>query len=151
MEMIGQKSALAAVCCAAALLALTGCDRAGDGSTLGQKMDSAVSKTKRAATEAKQDARDAVADASSKAKDDTRSMGAAGDKPDDASITAKVNAGLAKDKDLSAVKIDVDTQNGVVTLSGPAPTATAKARAAEIARDVKGVSSVNNQLTVKAG
>ena len=61
------------------------------------------------------------------------------------------NAALAKDKDLSAIKIDVDTQNGVVTLSGPAPTATAKQRASEIARTVKGVSSVNNQLTVKAG
>ena len=73
------------------------------------------------------------------------------DKVDDATITTKVNAALAKDKDLSAIKIDVDTQNGVVTLSGPAPTATAKQRASEIARTVKGVSSVNNQLTVKAG
>ena len=86
------------------------------------------------------------------AADKTQSMGAtAGDKVDDATITTKVNAALAKDKDLSAIKIDVDTQNGVVTLSGPAPTATAKQRASEIARTVKGVSSVNNQLTVKAG
>jgi hyperosmotically inducible periplasmic protein len=70
---------------------------------------------------------------------------------DDAAITTKVNAGLAADKDLSAVKIDVDTKDGVVTLTGPAPTAGARERATEIARGVKGVSSVNNQLTVKAG
>jgi osmotically-inducible protein OsmY len=79
-------------------------------------------------------------------------MGAsAADKVDDASITAKVNASLAKDKELSAIKIDVDTQNGVVTLSGPAPSATAKERASEVARTVKGVNSVNNQLTIKSG
>ncbi len=74
-----------------------------------------------------------------------------GDKVDDAVITTKVKAAIAADKDLSAIKIDVDTQNGVVTLSGPAPTATAKERASEIARNVKGVNSVNNQLTIKAG
>ncbi|MEO8653001.1 MAG: BON domain-containing protein [Ramlibacter sp.] len=38
-----------------------------------------------------------------------------------------------------------------MTLSGPAPTAAAKAHAIEIARNVKGVNSVNNQLTIKAG
>jgi len=66
-------------------------------------------------------------------------------------ITTEVKAAIATDKDLSAIKIDVDTHDGVVTLSGPAPTVAAKARASEIARNVKGVNSVNNQLTIKAG
>ena len=70
---------------------------------------------------------------------------------DDAAITTKVNAELAADKDLSAIKIDVDTKDGVVTLTGPAPSAGARERATEIAKNVKGVTSVNNQLTVKAG
>jgi osmotically-inducible protein OsmY len=79
-------------------------------------------------------------------------MGAAGArKIDDATITSKVNAALAADKDLSAVKIDVDTKDGVVTLTGPAPTPEAAAKATKLAKDVKGVTSVNNQLTVKAG
>ena len=52
---------------------------------------------------------------------------------------------------VSAIRIDVDTRDGVVTLSGPAPSATARERASEIARGVKGVSSVNNQLTIKSG
>jgi hyperosmotically inducible periplasmic protein len=131
----------------AALLALGACDRNYD-RTAGQNVDSAVSKTQRAGGQAKRDAQDATASAA----DNTKAMGAAAaDKVDDAGITAKVNAGLVKDKDLSAVKIDVDTKDGVVTLSGPAPSATAKERAAEIARSVKGVTSVNNQLTVKAG
>jgi len=136
------------------LLALGACDRAGD-RTVGERIDSGVSKTQQAGAEAKRDAKDATASAGAAADsavDSTKQMGAvAADKIDDAAITAKVNASLAADKDLSAIKIDVDTQNGVVTLSGPAPSATARERASEIARSVKGVNSVNNQLTVKAG
>ncbi len=78
-------------------------------------------------------------------------MGAAarvGEKVDDMQITTRVNAGLAADKDLSALRIDVDTKDGVVTLMGTAPTATAKARAEEIARNAKDVKSVNNKLSV---
>jgi len=68
---------------------------------------------------------------------------------DDAAITASASAGLAKDPDLSAIKIYVDTKGGAVSLKGPAPTAAAKARAEEIAKGVQGVTSVNNQLEVK--
>ena len=71
-------------------------------------------------------------------------------KVDDAAITASVSAGLAKDPDLSAIKINVDTKGGAVSLKGPAPTAAAKARAEEIAKGVQGVTSVDNQLEVKS-
>jgi len=138
----------------AMLLALGACDRMDD-RTVGERMDSGASKTQQAGADIKQEAKDATASAGAavdSAVDSTKQMGAAaGEKIDDATITAKVNASLAADKDLSAIRIDVDTQNGVVTLSGPAPTATARERASEIARSVKGVNSVNNQLTVKAG
>jgi len=138
----------------AMLFALGACDRA-DNATVGERIDSGVSKTQQAGAEVKQEAKDATAKvgaAAESAVDTTKEMGAAAaGKIDDASITAKVNASLAADKDLSAIKIDVDTKDGVVTLSGPAPTATARERASEIARSVKGVNSVNNQLTVKAG
>ena len=69
---------------------------------------------------------------------------------DDAAITASVSAGLAKDPDLSAIKINVDTKGGAVSLKGPAPTAAAKARAEEIAKGVQGVTSVSNELEVKS-
>lgn len=148
-----QQKSLMVASSLAMLLALGACDRVGDQMT-GER-DSAATKTERAADAAKRDAKDATAGAGAamgRAADQTKAMGAAAaDKVDDATITTKVNAALAADKDLSAIKIDVDTQNGVVTLSGPAPTATAKQRASELARTVKGVSSVNNQLTVKAG
>lgn len=69
---------------------------------------------------------------------------------DDAAITASVNASLAKDPDLSAMKIDVDTKSGVVTLSGPAPTPAAKDRATSLAQAVDGVAGVNNNLEVRS-
>ena len=78
-------------------------------------------------------------------------MGAAGQPASDASITAHVNAAFAGDKELRPLKIDVDTQNGIVTLSGLAPTASAKAHADEVAHTVAGVVSVNNQLTLQTG
>lgn len=70
---------------------------------------------------------------------------------DDALIAAKVTTGLAADKNLSALRIKVEARDGVVTLRGPAPSAAARARAEEIARNVQGVSSVNNQLNVQPG
>ena len=149
-----QKKILTVASSLAMLLALGACDRAED-RTAGQKIDAATAKTESAAKELQRDAKDATASAGAaidNAVDKTKAMGAAaGDKIDDALITTEVKAAIATDKDLSAIKIDVDTHDGVVTLSGPAPTAAAKERASEIARNVKGVNSVNNQLTIKAG
>jgi len=119
---------------AAGVLALGACSKT-DNETMGKKADSAVAKTEQAGTTAK-------------AKTESGAASVAG-AMDDASITAAVSTGLAKDPDLSAIKIDVDTKGGQVTLSGPAPTAAAKARAEEIAKSVKGVSAVDNKLEVK--
>ncbi|WP_298933833.1 BON domain-containing protein [uncultured Ramlibacter sp.] len=149
-----QQTSLIAVASLAALLALGGCNR-NDERTAGQQLDSAIAKSGEAADKAKADAKVAAAkteDAMKDAADATRTAGAnAVSKLDDAGITAKVNAGLAADKDLSAIKINVDTAGGVVTLTGPVPSATAKERASDIAKNVKDVKSVNNQLSVTAG
>ena len=67
---------------------------------------------------------------------------------DDAQIVTKVNTGIAADKDLSTFKIDVDSKGGMVTLKGTVPNADAKMRAEDIAKNVKDVKSVENQLTV---
>ena len=55
---------------------------------------------------------------------------------------------MAADDQLSAVAINVDTTNKVVTLKGPAPSQAASDRATSMAQAVDGVISVNNQLTV---
>lgn len=85
----------------------------------------------------------------SQASSDATADSAASEKLDDATITAKVRLSLARADDLSKIRIGVDTQNGAVTLSGPAPTIVARERASVVARSVTGVNSVNNQLTVK--
>ncbi|HEY6132990.1 MAG TPA: BON domain-containing protein [Rubrivivax sp.] len=67
---------------------------------------------------------------------------------DDAGITAAVKTALAADPALSAVKIEVDTDAGVVSLSGPAPDERSRERAAVIAAAPEGVVRVDNRLVV---
>jgi hyperosmotically inducible protein len=75
-------------------------------------------------------------------------MNRVGDALSDANITAAVKAALATDPGLSALAIEVNTQDGVVRLEGPAPDATARERAAMIAAAPQGVSRVDNRLVV---
>lgn len=152
-------SALAIAGCLAAAVALSGCGKTDDGKTAGQKLDAAVASTEQAAAEAKAKAEQSMAKAGDAMKDATQKAEAAGAKStekmaataDDLAITASVASELAKDSDLSAIKIDVDTKAGVVTLYGPAPSAAAREKATTIAKQIKGVTSVNNKLVVKAG
>ena len=66
----------------------------------------------------------------------------------DAAVTVAVNAELAKDAQLSALRIDVDTLDGRVTLAGSAPNDAARDRATVLAQSVKGVKSVDNRLAI---
>lgn len=142
---------------AAAALALGACGR-DDSRTAGEKVDSAIAKTEaatdKAAAEIKQEGADAKAaiersaDKAATAMDNAAAKVA--DKTADALITASVNAELAKDPSLSALKIDVDTRDGRVVLSGTAPSTTARERATTLAANVKGVNSVDNRLEVRS-
>jgi hyperosmotically inducible periplasmic protein len=76
---------------------------------------------------------------------------ARGATPGDMAITASIKAGLLKDPDLSALGIDVDTREGVVTMKGAAGDEAARTRATRIAESVKGVKEVRNHLAVKKG
>lgn len=122
--------------------------------TVGQRLDSAVEKTEQAAADARAKTESVMQNAETKieqgAANAENAAAKAKDAIDDATITAQVNAGLAKDPDLSALKINVDTVNGTVTLNGPAPSTVARDRAETIAKAVAGVTSVNNQLVVTA-
>ena len=69
---------------------------------------------------------------------------------DGAAITAEVKAKLADSSATSAANINVKTMDaGVVQLSGFAKSQKEKNRAGEIARSVKGVTRVHNDLVVK--
>ena len=144
---IAQRSThrIASVLAVSALaLGLAACSK-NDNAPVGQRLDSAVDRTEQAATDARIKAESAMQSAGNNMEQGSQT---AMEKIDDATITAQVSAGLAKDPDLSAIKINVDTVNGSVTLNGPATTPAAKERAETIASAVKGVTSVNNQLTV---
>lgn len=123
---------------------LTACNKA-DEPTVGQRLDSAVEKTEQVAADAQRKMETAANEAGAATRDAAAKAAAV---MDDAGITAKVSAGLAKEPDLSAVKIDVDTRNGIVTLNGPVNTAEARERAEKIAQSVDGVNSVVNQLKI---
>jgi osmotically-inducible protein OsmY len=69
-------------------------------------------------------------------------------KIDDAMITTSVKAELAKDSNLSATRINVDTTQGRVMLKGTAPSNEAREHATTLAKNVKGVVAVDNQLKV---
>ena len=127
-------------------LGLSACGKTED-PTVGQRLDSAVEKTEQAATDTRNQAESAMQSAENKIEQGANTAKAA---MDDAAITARVSASLAKDPDLSALKIDVDTVDGKVTLNGPAPTTVARDRAETLAKAVAGVTSVNNQLVVGA-
>lgn len=71
-----------------------------------------------------------------------------GDKVDDAAITAAVKAKLATDGDINPFNIDVDSNEGVVTLQGRVAKAEARSKAEEHARNTEGVRRVINLITV---
>jgi len=128
-------------------LALSACSRNDEDRTAGQKLDSAIAKTEQKADEAQAAVKKEVAEAKADAKDASATMD---DKSGDAGITVGVNAELAKDSTLSALRINVDTTNGRVTLSGTAPDTTSRDRATSLTQSVKGVVSVDNRLEVRS-
>ena len=74
----------------------------------------------------------------------------AGQNVDDAALTASVKSTLVADKVSNLTRVDVDTNNGVVSLNGVVDSAQQKARAEDLARRVNGVRGVNNNLQISA-
>jgi osmotically-inducible protein OsmY len=67
----------------------------------------------------------------------------------DTAITAKVKAGLAAEPDLSALAIKVETEKGVVMLSGFVESKAEADRAEKLAKGVDGVTRVKSNIKVK--
>ncbi len=68
---------------------------------------------------------------------------------DDAGITTSVKAKMIEDKTVAASSISVETLNGTVQLSGFAKSGAEKAQAEAIARGVKNVRAVRNDIVVR--
>jgi osmotically-inducible protein OsmY len=147
---------LAALLATAALGACS--PKADNNATVGQKIDEGVAKVEqkteaakaeisaesKSATEAMKETGQDIKQAAEKATDKVSNA------VSDAAITTAINAELAKDQKLSALKINVDTAQGRVALRGSAPDPESKDRATRIAAGVKGVMSVDNLLNVEA-
>ena len=72
-----------------------------------------------------------------------------GTKVGDAVITTKVKAEFAKDKAVSVTAIKVETDsNGLVQLSGTAKSQAEADKAVVLAKNVKGVTAVKNDIVV---
>ena len=72
-----------------------------------------------------------------------------GEYVDDTVITTKVKAAILGEPTLKVAEINVETFKGTVQLSGFVRDAADVGKAAEVARGVKGVKSVKNDLRVK--
>lgn len=118
----------------AAMLVLSACNKRDD-QTVGQTVDKGVASANAEMKDAKEATKDAAA-----------IVGAAAT---DATITTKINAALVADDELKALKIDVDTKDGKVVLTGAAPDAGSRDRATTMAKAVDGVVDVDNRLTVQ--
>jgi hyperosmotically inducible periplasmic protein len=118
------------------------------------KADKAHADMKNEKEHLKADKDRAVAKADAKYDDARRDMNRdvnrrdMGDKIDDASITAQVKGSLAISRSASAIRTEVTTREGVVTLRGEAKNSAEKELAGKIAKDIRGVRDVNNEITV---
>jgi osmotically-inducible protein OsmY len=127
---MNSKPVVAAVAIALGAFALAACDR----QEMNAKTDRAVAKTEAAVEKAG----DKIEQAAVKVEKTAQ----------EAAITAAINAGLVKDPELSALRINVDTVGSVVTLNGKAPNPAAVERAQRIAIATNGVTEVHNNLTL---
>ncbi|MBL8524730.1 MAG: BON domain-containing protein [Betaproteobacteria bacterium] len=145
---------IAAISAVLLAVGLSACDKyTSSGETVGQKVDKAIDKT----NEKVANVGDKVGATVDKAGSTVANVaGSVSDKAaetttaiNDGTITASINADLVKDPDLSVLKIDVDTREGVVSLNGLVKDEASRLRAGTIASGIKGVRQVNNHLVVK--
>lgn len=130
-------------------------DRAGDRTAAA--MDRAGDRTAAATANAREKASDMAANAKEKTSDMTQAAkektsnatGTAQAAMSDTMITAKVKADMAADKTVSAMDVHVETQKGVVMLSGFVPSKAEANRAVELAKGVQGVNDVKSSIQVK--
>lgn len=83
------------------------------------------------------------------AKDDRDHRDTMGEKIDDSSITAQVKYELFSHRATSALKTKVNTNGGHVVISGDANNDAEKSLVTKLAKSVRGVESVDNNMTVR--
>ena len=72
-----------------------------------------------------------------------------GETIDDATITTRVKTAFVNDPTVGALRIDVDTFKGVVTLSGRVKSKQEEAQAIALAKKIRGVVDVKSTLQIE--
>lgn len=72
-----------------------------------------------------------------------------GEFTDDTAIQARIKMKLTRSRDVRALRINVEVKKGAVTLFGRIESQQMRQKAVEIVKSVKGVTSVDDRLTVK--
>jgi len=80
----------------------------------------------------------------------TSGQSSVGQYVDDATISTRVKARFAEDTGVSATRIQVETLNGTVQLSGFATSQAEKDKAGQLARGVSDVKDLRNNIIVRA-
>lgn len=131
------RSGIAAIALVSSLtLFATGCDRAAEENrTAGKAIDQATADARNQANQ--------MGDTLEKKADQ------AGQAIDDATITAAIKGKYLVDDTLKGLQISVETNQGVVVLTGSVQSDAAKELATQLAQGVEGVVRVDNQLTIQ--
>jgi len=109
-------------------------------------MHTAGDKTRQAASTAADKTDRATDKAAENTRDATRGTAVAAS---DTAITTKVKAGIFKEPDLKSMAIHVETEKGVVMLSGFVDSKAEADKAVKVAKEVDGVTSVKSAIKVK--
>ena len=112
---------------------------AGAGATVAERTRDAMATVKEKASNAVEKTKQMASNAGDRAEKNTS----------DAAITSKVKASLVAEPDLSGMKIDVDTEKGVVMLSGFVDSKAEADKAVRVAKGVEGVTKVKSTIKVK--
>jgi osmotically-inducible protein OsmY len=67
---------------------------------------------------------------------------------DDSAVATRVKNQIETNSEAGPIRINIETDDGVVTLTGTAPNAAAKARVEELVRGTEGVKRVANNITL---
>jgi hyperosmotically inducible periplasmic protein len=87
--------------------------------------------------------------ASEASRDARAKAGETGDVMGDAGITTAVKTKMLADPDVAGLKIDVDTKDSIVTLTGNVTSTAEKKKAIELAKETSGVKSVIDRLKIE--
>ncbi len=118
---------------------LAACDKPGPAEAAGKKIDQTADEASRKLGDAANKAGEKIGEQNAKA---SVAIG-------DAEITAKVKASIFAEPGLKTLQINVDTVQGVVTLSGAIDSLPGSDRAKVLAGAISGVKEVRNQLVLK--